>query len=140
MIEHQKRIIDILLKAHPELTTDEHIEMIESSTITDYNVIVTQDLDNRSRLLIDYELSSDHTTISEALMDIQFHISIDQLIDLKRKLLLKSGDVIEEMGDDYAIVKDIDEFLDTFKHKLRKIQKENRKNESDNVSTASSPN
>lgn len=133
-LEH---IISRILETQPNIAIDESVKVIDSSTITDYNILITVDnkADGKTRLNIEHILSDEYKPVENALMDKAFYISLNQLHELKQNMLIKSDGNLIEIGDDYAIVHDVDDFIDTFKHKLRKIQKNNKK--ADDTSTCS---
>lgn len=133
-LEH---IISHILETYPDTIIDEQVKVIDSSTITEYNILVTVDkeVDGKIHLNVEHILSDEYEPVENALMDKAFYISLNQLNELKQKMLLKSDGDLVDIGNDYAIVKDVDDFIDTFKHKLRNIQKKNRK--SDDASSCS---
>ena len=134
-LEH---IISRILETQPNIAIDESIKVIDSSTITEYNILITVDnkADGKTRLNIKHILSDEYKPVENPLMDKAFYISLNQLRELKQNMLITSDDGnLIEMGDSYAIVHDVDDFIDTFKYKLRKIQKNNKK--ADDTSTCS---
>ena len=133
-----ENIISRILETHPDIIIDEPIKVIDSSTITEYNILITADdeVDGKTHLNLEHILPDEYEPIENALMDKVFYISLDQLSELKQNMLIKSDGNLIEMGSDYAVVHDVDDFMDTFKHKLRKIQQNNRKSDSASICSA----
>ena len=128
-------IISRIMETHPDIVIDEIVKVIDSSTITEYNILITIDdeIDGKTRLNVEAILPDEYEPVENALMDKVFYISLDQLSELKQNMLIKSDGNLIEMGSDYAIVNDVEDFMDIFKHKLRKIQKNNRKSDSASI-------
>lgn len=129
-ISKLEHILSRILETHPDII-DESVKVIDSSTIMEYNIVITADneIDSKFRLNIETILPDEHEPVENALMDKVFYVSMNQISELKQNMLIKSDGNLIEMGTDYAIVNDVEDFIDVFKHKLRKIQKNNKKSE-----------
>lgn len=129
-VADMRSLLNRLLELHPEALEEESIEMLDDSTITDYMITMTIEED---RMTIDCIPVDEYDRADKDA--IQYYGSIDQLNDLKRKLVLK-GDITAIDGD--VIIADDYNYLGaTLIHKLQKISKVNRKADMDVASTVS---